>query len=124
MLSPSRAAPPARCLSVVFRDLNGDGAPDLIVSNDYASPDCFWVNDGRGHFRAMSPLKIRHTSSNSMRIDVADVNRDGVGDIFIVVLLADAHERRLRQISRTPPDPHTLQNPIGRPQFNRKMLME
>lgn len=109
-------------MAVVFRDLNGDGAPDLIVSNDYASPDRFWLNDGRGHFRAMSPLKIRHTSFNSMGIDVADVNRDGVDDIFIVDLLAVSHERRLRQVSKTPPDPRAINNPIGRPQFNRNML--
>ena len=109
-------------MAVVFRDLNGDGAPDLIVSNDYASPDRFWLNDGRGHFRAMSPLKIRHTSFNSMGIDVADVNRDGIDDLFMVDLLAVSHDRRLRQVSKTPPDPRAISNPIGRPQFNRNML--
>lgn len=91
-------------LAVVFRDLNGDGAPDLYVSNDFASPDRLWFNDGRGHFRAAPPQALRHTCFNSMGIDVADVDRDGFDDILVVDLLATRHERRLRQLGKTPPD--------------------
>ena len=52
-------------LAVVFRDLAGDGFPDLYISNEYASPDRLLINDGRGQFRAISPLKLRHASFNS-----------------------------------------------------------
>lgn len=31
-------------LGAMFRDLNRDGLPDLIVSNDNGSPDRFWIN--------------------------------------------------------------------------------
>ena len=31
-------------------DLNGDGIPDLYVSNDFEDLDQLWFNDGRGHF--------------------------------------------------------------------------
>ena len=62
-------------LAVVFRDLNGDGFPDLYVSNDFASPDRLWFNDGRGHFRAAPSQALRHTCFNSMGIDVTDVDR-------------------------------------------------
>src|SRR5690349_13799939 len=33
-------------LSVMFRDLNGDGFPDFYVCNDNASPDRLWINTG------------------------------------------------------------------------------
>src|ERR1019366_2775568 len=38
-------------LAVMFRDLNGDGAPDLLVCNDNASPNRVWINSGHGTFR-------------------------------------------------------------------------
>src|SRR6185436_1782722 len=31
-------------LSAMFRDLNGDGFPDLYVCNDNTSPDRIWIN--------------------------------------------------------------------------------
>ena len=39
-------------LTAAFRDLNGNGAPDIYVCNDYWTPDRLWLNDGKGHFRA------------------------------------------------------------------------
>ncbi len=70
-------------LSALFRDLNGDGAPDLYVCNDFSSPDRIWINDGHGRFQAIALLAIRHTSQFSMGVDVADVDRDGFDDIFV-----------------------------------------
>src|SRR6266853_6051406 len=34
-------------LSVMFRDLDGDGAPDIYICNDFWSPDRVWINDGK-----------------------------------------------------------------------------
>jgi len=48
-------------LAVQMRDLNGDGAPDIYVANDNASPDRMWLNNGNGTFRAFDPLAFRHT---------------------------------------------------------------
>ncbi len=118
----SMAPPRDWGLAVVFRDLDGDGFPDLYVANDYASPDRVWINDGRGHFRPIGPLNLRHTGYNSMGIDVADVDRDGLDDILVVDLLATRHERRMRQLGKTPPDPRERESLTGRPQFNRNML--
>ena len=36
-------------LDAKFVDLNGDGAPDLYVTNDFEDPDQLWINDGHGH---------------------------------------------------------------------------
>ena len=82
-----------RSTGALLVDLDGDGDPDLYVSNDFASPDRLWFNDGRGHFRAAPPPALRHTCFNSMGIDVADVDRDGFDDLLVVDLLATRQER-------------------------------
>ncbi len=84
-------------LSVVFRDFNGDGSPDLYVCNDFRSPDRFWLNDGHGSFRAAPRLAIRETSFSSMGADVGDLNRDGDDDFMVVDMLSRDHRRRLTQ---------------------------
>ena len=38
-------------LDAKFVDLNGDGAPDLYVGNDFEDLDELWWNDGHGHFK-------------------------------------------------------------------------
>ena len=109
-------------LSVMFRDLNGDGAPDLYVCNDFRSPDRIWMNDGQGRFRPPDPIAFRQSALSSMGIDVADINRDGFDDIFVVDMLSPNHERRFSQ--RMELKPESL--PIGAidnwPQYPRNML--
>jgi len=78
-------------LSVMFRDINEDGAPDIYVCNDFASPDRVWINDGTGRFRALPTLALRCTSTFSMGIDFADINRDGHDDFFVVDMLNRGH---------------------------------
>jgi hypothetical protein len=85
-------------LSVLMRDLNGDGAPDIYVCNDYWTPDRIWMNDGKGNFRALDNFALRHTSGSSMGADVADIDRDGHYDIFVVDMLSRSHRLRARQM--------------------------
>jgi enediyne biosynthesis protein E4 len=109
-------------LSVMFRDLNGDGAPDLYVCNDFKSPDRIWLNDGRGRFRALPARAIRQTSLSSMGVDVADVNRDGYDDIFVVDMLSAEHVHRFTQRMEIRPEtlpPGAVDN---RPQYPRNTL--
>ncbi len=109
-------------LSAAFRDLNHDGAPDLYVCNDLASPDRIWMNDGHGRFRALPSLAVRKTPWFSMGIDFADVNRDGWDDFFVTDMLARDHLRRHTQEN----DHRSTLLPIGsidvRPQYARSML--
>ena len=74
-------------LTAAFRDLNGDGAPDIYVCNDYWTPDRIWINDGKGHFRAAPSLALRHTSASSMGMDFADLDRDGRMDFYVMDML-------------------------------------
>src|SRR6266550_4250152 len=85
-------------LSVMFRDLNGDGLPDLYVCNDFVhSPDRIWINEEGKHFRAMPRTSVRHVSLSSMAGDVADINRDGHDDIFVADMLNPRREFRAWQ---------------------------
>jgi enediyne biosynthesis protein E4 len=109
-------------LAAMFRDLNGDGAPDLYVCNDNASPDRIWINSGQGTFRAIDPLALRHTSRSSMGIDIADINRDGNDDIFVLDMFAREHARRMTQLVRDHSDLAERENGLARPRYNRNML--
>ena len=109
-------------LSVMFRDMNGDFAPDIYIANDLFPPDRIWVNDGRGKFRAMSNLAVRNTPRFSMGVDFADINRDGFDDFFVVDMLSREHEKRKTQTMGVTP----LFLPAGlidnRPQYKRNTL--
>jgi hypothetical protein len=91
-------------LSVMIRDLNQDGLPDLWVCNDFDAPERIWLNQGGGKFRAAPMLAFRKSSHFSMGIDVADINRDGFDDIFVVDMLGRDHVMRMdMQGDRNPP---------------------
>jgi hypothetical protein len=109
-------------LAVMFRDLNGDGAPDFFVCNDNASPDRLWLNTGKGAFREPDQRLFRHTSRSSMALDFADVDRDGHDDLLVLDMLAREHSRRMRQLVRDHPDPEMSERPDQQPRYNRNML--
>ena len=109
-------------LSCAFRDLNGDGAPDLYVCNDFHSPDRVWLNDGHGHFRAIPRLALRHSATFSMSVDFADVDRDGRDDILVSDMTSRDRGRRLMQIAGM--DPYEIKLGVfdDRPQLDRTVL--
>lgn len=109
-------------LSVLFRDLNGDGLPDLYVCNDFRSPDRIWINQGKGKFRALFRLALRQTPLSSMAVDVADINRDGFDDIFVVDMLSSDHVRRHSQRIDIKPETQIPGLIDNRPQYGRNML--
>ena len=109
-------------LSAMFRDLNGDGIPDLYVCNDLFSPDRIWINDGKGHFRAASREAFRHTSRFSMGIDCADINRDGIDDLLVVDMLSRNHTQRILDVNAVEMDQSGSFGPNERPQYNENTL--
>ena len=82
-------------LGAKFVDLNGDGWPDLYVANDFEDTDQLWYNDRHGGFRLAGWTVQRQTSNSSMGVDVADVNGDGLPDLFEVDMLSN-DSRRLK----------------------------
>ena len=109
-------------LAAVFADLNGDGAPDLYVANDFEDPDECWINDGHGRFRLIPWYAMRATSNSGMAVAVGDVNRDGYPDLFEVDMMS-ADTRRLK--TQIPTHTAVAKQPgIGddRPQMQRNTL--
>lgn len=76
-------------LGVSVGDINGDGYPDVYVSNDSYERDYLYVNQKNGRFKDEFEDRIKHTSFSSMGADLADINNDGWPDIFNTDMLPD-----------------------------------
>ena len=107
-------------LAAGFRDLNGDGAPDLYVCNDYWTPDRLWWNDGHGNFRAADTTHLRKSSASSMGVAFADIDRDGQTDFFVVDMLS--RDPRVRKRQRWAQMPEPVKAAEDRPQVMRNTL--
>ena len=81
-------------LGVAVGDLNGDGRPDIYVSNDGAPNDVLYINNGDGTFRNRAAQSIKHGSFAGMGVDIGDFNNDGQPDILQVDMLPPGPTRR------------------------------
>ena len=81
-------------LGVAVADLNGDGWPDLYVSNDYIEQDYLYLNNGDGTFSDKLDEALGHVSFFSMGNEVADVNNDGLPDILTLDMLPEDNRRQ------------------------------
>lgn len=109
-------------LSAMFRDLNGDGTPDLYVCNDFFySPDRAWLNEAGQRFRAIPRVALRKMSMSSMTVDFADVNRDGYDDFFVADMLSRSHSARHRQRANTTMM-REVNLPITDPEFRPEVI--
>src|SRR5439155_20899712 len=80
------------------------------------------MNDGKGRFRAIAPLALRQTCLSSMGVDVADIDRDGYDDIFVVDMLSRDHFHRHTQRIDLKPEVLLVGQFDNRPQYSRNML--
>jgi enediyne biosynthesis protein E4 len=122
---PLRSTPRDWGLSAQFRDLQGDGRPELYVGNEFQSPDRFWLNESRPgvvRFRAARAGTLRHTSWSSAGIDFADVNRDGVDDLFVVDRLSLDPAQRLVQSGEAELASAEALDPQSTPQYEVNTL--
>jgi hypothetical protein len=83
-------------LGVVVSDLNGDGWPDIYVSNDVITNDVVYVNNGNGTFTDKRGQWFRHASFAGMGVDIADFNNDGWPDVMQVDMMPRTLSRRKR----------------------------
>ncbi|HEY6082747.1 MAG TPA: VCBS repeat-containing protein, partial [Chitinophagaceae bacterium] len=81
-------------LGAGIADINGDGLPDIYVSNDYTIPDYLYINNGNGTFTNKLKECMGHTSEFSMGDDVSDINNDGLPDIFTLDMLPKDNRRQ------------------------------
>lgn len=81
-------------LGAIASDLNGDGWLDIYVSNDYIEQDYIYINNGDGTFSDQMEDMLQHLSHFSMGLDIADINNDGLMDIFTLDMLPEDNKRQ------------------------------
>lgn len=81
-------------LGAGIADINNDGWQDIYISNDYTAPDYLYLNNGDGTFTNRINEMLDHTSHFSMGNDIADVNNDGLMDIFTLDMLPEDNKRQ------------------------------
>lgn len=80
-------------LGVTVGDLNDDGWLDLYISNDFYERDYLYINQRNGTFREEIEQRVQHMSLASMGADVADINNDGLPEIFTTEMLPSEDNR-------------------------------
>jgi len=81
-------------LGIGISDINNDGWQDFYVSNDYTVPDYLYINNKNGTFTDQLGDQMGHTSHFSMGNNVADINNDGLQDIFTLDMLPKDNKRQ------------------------------
>ncbi|HTK21574.1 MAG TPA: VCBS repeat-containing protein [Mucilaginibacter sp.] len=81
-------------LGAAIDDVNGDGWPDIYISNDYTIPDFLYINNGDGTFTNKLQSSVGHTSQFSMGNNISDINNDGLPDIFTLDMLPEDNHRQ------------------------------
>jgi len=85
-------------LSAAIGDFNGDQRPDIYVANDFIKPDYLYINNGDGTFSDRLPDYFRHISFYSMGSDYADINNDGLNDLYVADMAMKGHVRSKRNM--------------------------
>lgn len=80
-------------LGVVVSDVNGDTYPDIYVSNDFYERDYLYINNRDGTFSEQIKDWTSHLCLSAMGVDIADINNDGLNDIFVTDMMPDGEER-------------------------------
>lgn len=81
-------------LSAAISDLNNDGWPDIYVTNDYDEQDFCYLNNMDGTFSEVSHQVFAHLSKFGMGSDIADINNDGLQDVFVADMLPEDNYRQ------------------------------
>ena len=110
-------------LGVVITDVNNDNWPDIYVANDYIGNDLLWLNNGDGTFSNIISTSLKHQSYNSMGVDAADINNDGLPDIAVLDMVPENNERKKMMFNASGQEKYDMQQRLGyEPEFVRNML--
>jgi enediyne biosynthesis protein E4 len=110
-------------LGVVVTDLNGNGWPDIYVSNDITPNDVLYINNGDGTFTDRAAEWLGHTSFAGMGIDIADFTNNGWPDIMQTDMMPeDLRDRKRVSGSTTYDDLMRLRRTGFFPHYNINTL--
>ncbi len=85
-------------LGITIGDVNQDTWPDIFISNDFFEKDYLYINNQDGTFTECLESAMRTISAASMGADIADINGDGLLDIFVTDMLPEPAVR-LKQVT-------------------------
>ncbi len=88
-------------LGLTIADLNQDGWPDIYCANDFLSNDVVYINNHNGTFTDQATTYFKHTSYNSMGVDIQDINNDTRPDVMVVDMLPEANARQKMMLIKT-----------------------
>ncbi len=80
-------------LGILVCDMNGDTWPDIYISNDFYERDYLYINQRDGTFSEEIKEWTSHLCLSAMGVDIADINNDGLNDVFITDMLPETDER-------------------------------
>lgn len=80
-------------LGVLVCDINDDTYPDIYVTNDFYERDYLYINQRDGTFLEEIKNWTSHLCLSAMGVDMADINNDGLTDIFITDMMPEKEER-------------------------------
>ncbi|GGD38881.1 hypothetical protein GCM10011361_02530 [Muriicola marianensis] len=104
-------------------DFNGDGWTDIYVTNDFITNDILYLNKGDGTFENALKSSFDVTSYASMGNDVADINNDGLPDLFTLDMLPEDNQREKILVNTTNYNFYQMVLKLGyHPQFSRNIL--
>ena len=79
-------------LGISIADINNDGWRDIYISNDYLTNDLMYINNRDGTFSNKIDAYLKHQTHSAMGHDIADVNNDGLLDIFTLDMLPEDNQ--------------------------------
>ncbi|TYA74530.1 VCBS repeat-containing protein [Seonamhaeicola marinus] len=80
-------------LGISVADYDANGYEDIYVSNDFNTPDRFFLNQGDGSFKESIKETTYQTALFGMGCDVADYNNDGLFDLVQVDMTPENNRR-------------------------------
>jgi hypothetical protein len=113
----------AQSHSATWWDYDNDGWPDLYVANDYGVPDKLYHNNRDGTFTNTLDRVLPHTTFYSMGSDTADVNNDGLIDLFVADMAATTHEKDQRGVADARGRTEEVENSPAAPKAHRSALL-
>ena len=80
-------------MGIMVSDFNQDMLPDIYVANDFYERDYLYINNGDGTFKESIKDWMAHLSLAAMGVDIADINNDGLSEIYATEMLPEGDAR-------------------------------